>query len=212
MPFLFMKNKKLKIAVTGNIGSGKSAFVRFIEEAGYNVINADELSKNILAVDLNIRKKIIEAFGNKSYQDGKPNKKFLAETVFNDQQNLRTLEAILHPEVIKKSIHLMDEQLKNNQAVFLEAALIYEADMEKYFDYVVLITADRDIRFQRKKLSGNYTEEQFAKREGMQIPEDEKKKRADFIFSNNSDLAALKQKVKLLFTILQLPLSSKTNH
>lgn len=204
-----MSDKKLKIAVTGNIGSGKSTFTKFIEEAGFKVIYADELSKSILEKDMKVREKVIEAFGAESFQDDKPDKKFLAATVFNNEKNLRILEAILHPEVIKKSLELMNEYLKISQAVFLEAALIYEADMEKYFDYVVLITADRKKRFQRKKSSENYSEEQFLNREQNQIPEEEKIKRADFIFSNNSDITSLKQKVKLLLTLLNLPAVKK---
>ncbi|MCJ7555119.1 MAG: dephospho-CoA kinase [Ignavibacteriaceae bacterium] len=204
-----MTNKKLKIAITGNIGSGKSTFSRFIEEAGYKVIIADELSKSILANDEIVKEKVIKAFGKESYHNGKPNKKFLAQIVFNDNKNLSRLELILHPVVIEKSVEMMELHLKKNDIVFLEAALIYEADMEKYFDYVILITADRELRFQRKKKSENYSEEQFAKREEMQISEDEKRKRADFIFNNNSDLAALRQKVNLLFIILQQPLPNK---
>ncbi len=204
-----MANKKLKIAITGNIGSGKSTYSQFIGEAGYKVIIADELSKSILANDEIVKEKVIKAFGKESYHNGKPNKKFLAQIVFNDNKNLSRLELILHPVVIKKSVEMMESHLKKNDIVFLEAALIYEADMEKYFDYVILITADRELRFQRKKKFENYSEEQFAKREEMQIPEDEKRKRADFIFNNNSDLAALRQKVNLLFIILQQPLPDK---
>jgi dephospho-CoA kinase len=197
-----MSKNKLKIAVTGNIGSGKSSFSKFIEEEGFKVIYADELSKDILSKDTSVREKVIQKFGKESYLNGKLNKKFLAEKVFSDKQNLAHLESILHPVVIKKSVDLMNSCLKKDDLVFFEAALIYEADMENLFDYVILITADMELRFQRKKKSDGYTEEQFAERENMQIPQNEKLKRADFIFENNSDLKSLKQKAKLLFILL----------
>lgn len=202
--------KKLKIAITGNIGSGKSVFSNFVEEAGFKVINADELSKRIMENDSDVKKKIIQSFGKESYINNKPDKKYLSEIVFNNPENLARLEAILHPAVIQKSVELMDENLKRNDMIFLEAALIYEANMEDLFDYVILITADREVRFKRKQNSENYSEEQFTKRENMQIPQDEKRKRADFIFENNQDLNALKQKVKLLFILLKNPSLNKT--
>lgn len=203
-----MKNKKLKIAITGNIGSGKTTFSKLVEKAGFTVINADELSKKILAEDKKVQEKIIRQFGKSAFPDGKPDKKFLAENVFGNPGNLAILESILHPEVIKKSIELMDEHLINNDIVFLEAALIYEADMEKYFDFVVLITAPTSVRLKRKIVSDNLSEQEFTKREQMQIPEEEKRKRADFIFDNNGSIELLESKVKLLFTLLNHPLQN----
>jgi len=200
-----MSKNKLKIAVTGNIGSGKSTFSKFIEEEGFKVIYADELSKDILSEDTSVKEKVIKKFGKESYQNGKLNKKFLTEKVFSNNQNLAHLESILHPVVIKKSVDLMNSCLNKDDLVFLEAALIYEADMEDLFDYVILIAADRELRFKRKKQSDGYTEEQFAERENLQIPQDEKRKRADFIFENNSDLKSFKQKAKLLFILLNQP-------
>ncbi len=197
-----MKKKKLKIAITGNIGSGKSTFSKFIEKAGFKVIYADELSKKILSEDKDVIKSVINLFGNGAYRDGKPDKKFLAEKVFGNPDNLSRLESLLHPKVIKKSVELMDEHLINNNIVFLEAALIYEAEMEKYFDYVVLITAPRDLRLKRKIESYNFSEQEFVNREEMQIPAEEKQKRADFIFDNSGSIDLLESKVKLLFTIL----------
>ena len=200
-----MSRNKLKIAVTGNIGSGKSTFSKFIEEEGFKVIYADELSKDILSEDTSVKEKVIKKFGKESYQNGKLNKKFLTEKVFSNKQNLAHLESILHPVVIKKSVDLMNSCLNKDDLVFLEAALIYEADMEDLFDYVILIAADRKLRFKRKKQSDGYTEEQFAERENLQILQDEKRKRADFIFENNSDLKSFKQKAKLLFILLNQP-------
>jgi dephospho-CoA kinase len=73
--------------------------------------------------------------------------------------------------------------------------------MEDMFDYVVLITAERNLRLSRK-ISSGITEDDFCKRESNQIPEDEKKKRADFIFSNNGSIEDLKSKFNLLLLTL----------
>ena len=184
--------KKIKVAVTGSIGSGKSEFCRIAEKFGFVVLRSDEISKDLLDSNQSVKKSVIKTFGSQSYKDDKPDFKFLAEIVFNDIVKLRQLESILHPIVINKIQKLSDEILLKHNIVFIESALIYEADIEKFFDYVVLITAPREIRLQRKIQSG-LTEQDFIKREENQIPDDEKKKRADFIFVNDKSLAELEQ-------------------
>ena len=191
----------MKIAVTGNIGSGKSTFTKFAEDAKYPVLRADGISKEILSTDKEVRELIIKEFGKQSFKDGKPEVRYLATEVFSDPAKLAIIESILHPRVIKSIEKNSAELLKNNKVVFIEAALIYEADMEDMFDYVVLITAQRDLRLARK-ISSGITENDFCKRESNQLQEEEKKKRADFIFSNDTSIEELKMKFNLLLITL----------
>ena len=197
------KIKKIKIAVTGGIGSGKSLFCNFLNQLGIPVISVDEVSKELLETDKDIRGKIIKAFGSESFNGNIANKKYLAEKVFSNPLNVITINSIIHPKVIKKVNILADEKLRSANIVAAEAALIYEADMEKYFDYVVLVTSDINLRIKRKVEKENYTEEQFYKRNENQIPDDEKKKRADFVFENNGSLEDLQTKAFLLTNILK---------
>jgi len=195
------KTKKIKLAVTGGIGSGKTAFCAFLKELGIQVINVDDVSKELLEKDKDVVKKITNTFGSESYKDGRPDKKFLAEKVFSISENVLKINSILHPKVIKKVDILANEILKKNNVVAAEAALIYEANMESLFDYVVLITANQDLRMQRKTELENFSEEQFIKRNENQIPEEEKAECADFVFENNGSLEDLKKKA-LLFSII----------
>jgi dephospho-CoA kinase len=197
--------KKLKIAITGSIGSGKSEFSKIVESYGFKVIRADDVSKQILNSNKIVEKKVKEIFGSDSYKNGKPDYKFLADIVFSNSEKLRLLEQILHPLVIKEIDKLSNEILKKDNVVFVESALVYEADLEHLFDYVVLITAPRDLRLQRK-LGAGYTESDFIKRELNQIPDDEKKKRADFIFNNDKSLKELENFFKVLCLTLNIPI------
>jgi dephospho-CoA kinase len=197
-----MKNKKLKIAITGSIGSGKSSFAEFLSSAGYPLLKADDISKEILSSDESIRKKIIKEFGNDSFKNGLPNKSFLAKKVFSDPENVVKINSILHPPVIKRINTEMEKLLKTNSMVLVEAALIYEADMEDMFDYVVLVTSAEEIRQKRKTTLDKLSEDDFKKRSLNQIPDEEKKKRADFIFENNGTLDDLKKKAQLLLMLL----------
>lgn len=193
----------MKIAITGNIGSGKSTFIGFAEQAGFPVLRADDMSKKILETDKVTRDLVIKEFGKDAYNDNGPNKSFLAKNVFSNPTKLQILESILHPKVIDSIDKKTKELLGNNDVVFVEAALIYEANMEDLFDYVVLITSKREIRSNRKVKSG-ISEEDFIKREMNQIPEEEKKKRADYIFSNDTTIKQFKMKFELLLLTLNL--------
>lgn len=191
----------MKIAITGNIGCGKSTFSSFAEEKGFVVLRADEVSKQILENDEKVRELVIKNFGADSFINNKPNKKYLAEKIFSDQKKREKIESILHPRVIKQIDNTIKELDKKNKISFVEAALIYEADMEEMFDYVILITSDIELRKKRKIASG-LSEEDFNNREANQIPEEEKKKRADFIFSNDGSTEDLKSKFNLFLLTL----------
>lgn len=191
----------MKIAITGNIGSGKSTFTKFAEYAEFPVLRADDISKEILENDTKVHTLVIKEFGQSSFNGNKPNNSFLAKEVFNEPAKLQKLESILHPRVIKSIEKSSTEFLKVNKVIFVEAALIYEADMEDMFDYVVLITSKRDLRLARK-ISSGITEKDFCRRESNQIKEEEKKKRADFIFSNDTSVEDLKMKFNLLLITL----------
>jgi dephospho-CoA kinase len=193
---------KIRVAITGGIGSGKSTFANYIASKGFVVINADEISKDILASDESIIKKVIKEFGSESYKDGKINKKFIATRIFSNPAKLNKLNSILHPQVLQKIDSLIEKKYKNEKIVFIEAALIYEADIEKKFNYVVLVTADFNIRLKRSVESGKFNEDDFINRNNNQIPQEEKEKRADFSFSNNEGKKDLINKADLLLLTL----------
>lgn len=197
------KSKKLKIAITGSIGSGKTLVSNYFLEKGYPVLSADLISKELLQNNQQIKAKIIKAFGEQSYTDNVLNKKFLAEQVFANETKVEIINSIVHPLVIKQIETESNNLLQTHSIVFTEAALIYEADMEDLFDYVILVTSEEDIRLQRKIQSENYTEEEFFRRNNNQIPDKEKKKRADFILENNKTIKELKNKADFTLKIIE---------
>ena len=197
-----MSKQKIKVAITGNIGSGKSLFSNYIEDEGFVVLKADEIGKEVLADDEKVKQKIIKLFGAGSYINGKPDTKYLAQNVFSDPGKVQKINSVIHPAVISIINKKMNEELNLKPVVFVEAALIYEADMEEMFDFVVLISADEKLRMERKKSSISLSEEEFLKRDHNQIPDSEKRKRADFIFSNDGSVEDLKMKFNLLLITL----------
>ena len=100
----------LVIGITGGIGSGKSSVAKIIQEAGYKVISTDDKAKEIMVTDLNVKQKLIEAFGDESFLfDGTLNKSYISSQVFGEteihQKNLIKLNSITHPTVIEFMIN-----------------------------------------------------------------------------------------------------------
>jgi dephospho-CoA kinase len=195
--------KKIKVAITGNIGSGKSTFTKFLFEAGFPVILADDISKEILAGDPEVRAEVLKEFGAQSFVGNKINKKYLADKIFSDAKKLKKINSILHPRVRKRIDSLSQEYFKESDIIFVEAALIYESKIEPLYHYVVLITADKTLRMKRSIHSKNLSEEDFVKRDSNQMNDKNKKKKADFIFTNDGSISDLKQKAILLIKLLK---------
>jgi len=197
------KAKKLLIAITGGIGSGKSTFANFLVEQGHPVISADDISKEILANDSDIRNEIIKEFGTESYLGKQINKKFLADNIFSDSNKLKKINSILHPRVRERIDSISKEYFKTKDIVFVEAALIFESKIEKIYDYVALIIADKKLRMKRATKDKKISEKDFLQRNENQLDDEAKKKKADFIFINNGSKAELKQKAILLSSLLK---------
>ncbi len=202
------QTKKIKIGITGSIGAGKSSVSKFLTAKGYEVLNADIIAKELLQSDQTVKEKIIKEFGQRSYKNNNVDRKYLAEKAFSSEASVLKINSIVHPALIKKISSLSNEYLKSENLVFTEAALIYEAEMEDVFDYVLLVTSSEGKRLNRKMKSENYSEEEFFRRDRNQIPDEEKKKRADFILENNGSLEDLKKKTEFILTILQGLLSA----
>lgn len=195
--------KKLKIAVTGGIGSGKSTVCDVFRSHGYTILNADQISKEILSTSQKAKERIISHFGKDSFKNDKPNKEYLADKVFNNQENLKILNSILHPPTIEKINREMQNSLRTNNIVFVEAALIYEANMEDMFDHVLLVSSPEGTRIDRIKVRDGVNEEQIKNRIRNQMSEDHKKKLADFVIENNKSLIELKIKAEFFLKIFE---------
>jgi dephospho-CoA kinase len=195
------EEKKIKVGITGGIGSGKSVFSSALMEKGFTVILADEIAKEILSTDPLSKELVIKEFGQEAFPGGKLDTKYLADKVFPDPGNVEILNAIIHPPTITKINSLMKSALLKQNIVFVEAALIYESELEDLFDIIVLITADDENKMKRKILQG-MSESDFMMRLQNQIKDDEKVKLADFIFVNNEEKKDLIKKVDLLLKLI----------
>ncbi|GAB4131495.1 MAG: dephospho-CoA kinase [Ignavibacteriales bacterium] len=198
----FLKNK-LKIAVTGGIGSGKSIVCRYFETQGYYVINADLVAKNLMINDFEVKKKLISAFGENIYTEAGLNKKLLSDLIFNDKKKLKQINSIVHPVTLKKINELAETELLLKDIVFVESALIFEAKREKLYDYILLVTSSEDKRIERIMKRDKVSKEEVMLRMQNQFSDEDKKKKSHFIITNDSTEAELLGKAKLLLGIFE---------
>ena len=180
------------IGITGGIGSGKSTVSKFIEELGFPVYDSDFWAKELVNIDENLKSRILELLGEESYdENGKYNRKFVAEKVFDHQELLLKLNQIIHPAV---KIHFENwVNAQNAEFVFKETALLFELKLNESCYQSILVTADENIRIKRVMDRDGRTYREVKEIIDKQMPEVDKVKLADFVIQNNTDLESLKE-------------------
>lgn len=194
----------LLVGLTGSIGAGKSLVAEHFRNAGVPVLSADAIAKELMAGDEGMRQDIINAFGPEAYADGELNRKWLAAQVFGDREKLEKLNSIVHPRTIAEQGMRARKLIDDGQRIVAcEAALIFESGGENRFDYIVVVNADQDIRYQRAAERDGVTVEEIRRRDEMQMPAQEKVKAADFVIENNGDEQDLARKTNMILTLLR---------
>ena len=195
--------KKLKIAITGGIGSGKSIISKLINELGYTVLKADDIAKDLMRTNEFIKGKIIRAFGKDAYSGNVLNIKYLADNVFTQMESVQKINSIIHPPTIIKIEELSKKYFLKHNIVFVESALVYEAKIDKLYDFIILVYSDEKTRIERVMQRDKVTELEVKRRMEYQIPDEIKKERADFVIENNSSVEDLKLRIAFIINLLE---------
>ncbi len=184
----------IKVAITGNIASGKSQVEKIIEDYGYNVYDSDKIAHEVLNT-------ITDFYGYDVFTDGRIDRKKLGNLVFSNPNLRIKLEKITHPKIKSKIIRLINEN-KNNKYVFISVPLLYEAGFEDIFDKVLFISVDKNTQLKRLIARNNFTKEEAEKRINSQLAQEEKIKNADYIIENNKSIDDLKIEVRKFLEVI----------
>jgi dephospho-CoA kinase len=181
-------SRPLAVAITGGIGAGKSEALAAFARHGAATVSSDEIVHRLLREDEDVRQQLVERFGDRILDDvGQVDRGAIAKLVFDDREELDWLEHLLHPRVAQEYLDWREQlgRLPNPPLVSVtEVPLLYEVGGDERFDKVVVITAPAEIRAERSQAAGEL-------REARLIPDDEKAKRADYVYVNDGTLEEL---------------------
>ncbi|ARV14456.1 dephospho-CoA kinase [Polaribacter sp. SA4-12] len=172
------------VGLTGGIGSGKTTVANFFAEFENVIIyNADSEAKKLMNSSLIIKSKIIEEFGEESYQNNQLNRLFIANLVFKDKSKLEALNAIVHPEV-KKHFQQFVNQHKNKDYIVYENAILFESKSNLKCDIIISVYAPIKVRIDRTVLRDGSSKTAVENRIKSQWLEDKKLLQSNYVISN----------------------------
>jgi dephospho-CoA kinase len=184
---------KIKIGITGGIGSGKTTVAKNIEKMGFPVFYTDDVAKSSYQNTI-VKNKVINLLGEKSYQsNGEVNKDYISKLVFSDRNLLAKLNNIIHPFVASEFETWLSKQSSN--IVFKESAILFEMGINKQLDHVILVVADLELRIKRVMSRDNINREAVLERMRNQWNDEQKREKADFIIVNN-DIKSMNLELK----------------
>lgn len=183
------------IGLTGGIGSGKSTVAEVFKTLGIPVYESDARAKEIMSSDAKVRSHIIDLLGPEAY--GKRNnidRTWIASQVFSDRQKLDKLNAIVHPAVFADLLDWVSEEKQQNAPYLIqESAIIFEEDLLKRLDAVILVVSNEEVRIARVMERDNWTRDQVSDRIAHQWKDEAKIPLADYVIFNDAGRSLINQ-------------------
>lgn len=188
-----------KIGITGNIGSGKSYVCKMFENLGIPVFYSDDETKKLYLVP-SVKTLIINRFGNEVYfEDGTLNRKLLSYHLFKNEEAMKFIESVLYPALNQHFDEWCEQQ--TTPYVLYESAILFEKNYEKFFDKIIFVSAAESIRLQRVMKRDDCSEENVRSRMRLQLNEETKISRADFVIYNDG-IKAVEPQVETINKLL----------
>jgi dephospho-CoA kinase len=198
----------LKVGLTGGIAAGKSIVGEMFVRLGAHLIQADQISHQLMQPGQPVHKEVVRHFGSAILNpDQTVNRPKLAEAAFSGR--IQELNQIVHPAVVKRQREWMDEigQSDPHAIAIVEAALILEAGFEGDFDRLIVVTCRPEQRAQRWAQRMNLDEEkarlEVTRRMAAQLPDEAKIKAADYVVDNSGSLDETQKQAEEIFAKLK---------
>lgn len=191
----------IKVALTGNIASGKSQIENFFSLFDVKILDADKIVLDLYK-NSSFLAQIKAKFQQKNLiENNQLNKDKLVFELFNDELFKKEFENFIHPIVWEKIENFFEENQKE-KFVIISIPLLFECGWQSRFDKIILATADEKVRVERLMKRNNIAENDAMKRISVQMPDKQKLQFVDFVIENNSTLDELKLFVQKVFEVL----------
>jgi len=197
----------LKVGLTGSIAVGKSFVCGIFLELGAFVLDADQTAREVVEPSTKGLKEIVENFGAEVLQpNGELDRIKLGTIVFADERKRQLLNRIVHPLVIEKQNKwLRGRERENPNAIcIIDAALMIESGGFERFDKIIVVWCEAAIQLQRLMLRNNLSAEEASKRINAQMPQEEKKRYADFLIDTSEGFEPTRRQTIKVFEQLRL--------
>ena len=173
----------MNIGITGSIACGKSTVSDYLKEKGYTIIDADKLGHVVLTSE-DVKRRLSETFGANILVNNEISREVLGKLVFGNYNNLKKLNNIIHPKIKELILKLQDDH-KDEDLVFLDIALLYEANFVDLVEKVAVVYVDKDVQLERLMTRNSLSEEEALKRIESQMSPQEKASLGDFVINNS---------------------------
>ena len=187
------------VALTGGIATGKSTVSKHFMNAGFTVIDADRIAHQVLDEAAN---EVASLFGSEVLQEGRIDRKALGRIVFNDTQQRRALETLLHPLIYDEILQLSEREDKKKKPYLIDIPLFFETARYNT-SKVIVVYALQTQQIERAMLRDGLSREEVERRIATQIDIEEKKKRATYLIDNSKDEMQLHRESRRLINEIQ---------
>ena len=198
------------VGLTGGIGTGKSTVSRKLREIGYPVIDLDVISREVIeypeVIDELVRNFGNEILENQNNTSGKKSisRNKLRQTVFKEEKKVSVLNSIMHPPIVEEMRRQVENFKKNYKTVFVEVQLLFEAKLEKEFDIIVLVYADKKTQLERVLKRDGRSEGEVQQIINAQMDMTEKRRLSNYIIENNGDSEMLDLEIEKFIKKLKI--------
>jgi dephospho-CoA kinase len=197
----------LVIGLTGGIGSGKSLVRKYFSDLGAKILDADELSRQVIERGSKGFDQVVKAFGDSVLRDGDIDRRALAEIVFASTSERSKLESIIHP-LVRNAFKAATRLMSGNEILVYEIPLLVETGGAEHFDFIVTVESDLDVRIERLKRRGMRTSEIEARVRSQATPE-ERRSVAGYVIANNGTADELLRHVEYVWETILPSLQSQ---
>jgi dephospho-CoA kinase len=193
----------IRLGLTGSIGMGKSTVSRMFADEGVPVFDADAVVHALQGPEGALVEEIERRFPGTTGPEG-VNRGALAERVLGEREALRNLEALIHPAVARERAAFLETN-RDSPLVLLDIPLLFEAGGWREVDRILVVSAPAEVQRERVLGRPGMSEEKFERILARQLPDSEKRARADFVIETGGPLDETRRAVRRILACLASP-------